>query len=160
MTQSVLMRDQAEAHTVRIHRVFKAPVERVFRAFVDPDAMAKWSAPYGFICKVHHMEARVGGTYRMSFTNFGSGRSHAFGGKFVAIVPNERLKYTDSFEDPGMPGEIQVEVTFRTVACGTEVRIVQSNLPEALPVEFCYVGWQESIEQLAKLVEPEIPDAV
>ncbi|MCE9564096.1 MAG: SRPBCC family protein [Planctomycetes bacterium] len=145
-------------NTVRLHRVFRAPPERVYRAFLDPDAMAKWLPPHGFTGKVHSMDARVGGSYRMSFTNFGTGKSHSFGGKYVELTPGERIRYTDKFEDPNMPGEIQVTISLRKVLCGTEVTIVQEGLPAAIPVEFCYAGWQESLTLLAQLVEPEIPD--
>lgn len=146
------------AGTVRLHRVLRATPERVFRAFITPDAMAKWLPPYGFTCKVHHMDARVGGTYRMSFTNFTTGNGHAFGGEYRELIPNERLVYTDKFEDPGMPNEMLTTITLKQVSCGTEITAVQENLPEQIPVEACYLGWQESLEQLAKLVDPEIPD--
>jgi uncharacterized protein YndB with AHSA1/START domain len=145
-------------NTVRLHRVLRAPAERVYRAFLDADAKAKWLPPHGFTGKVHHLDARVGGTYRMSFTNFTTGSSHAFGGTYVELTPHERIRYTDKFEDPNMPDEMQVTVTLRKVLCGTEVSIVQENLPAQIPVEFCYVGWQESLSQLAHLVEPEIPE--
>jgi uncharacterized protein YndB with AHSA1/START domain len=145
-------------NTVRLHRVIRAPAERVYRAFLEPEAMAKWLPPYGFTCKVHEMHARVGGAYRMSFTNFGSGKSHFFGGTYVELTPNERIRYTDQFDDPAMPGEIKVTIDLRKVACGTELEIVQAGLPAAIPVEFCYLGWQESLSQLAHLVEPEIQD--
>lgn len=144
--------------TVRLHRVLRAPPERVYRAFLDPDAMAKWLPPHGFIGKVHEMDARVGGGYRMSFTNFSTGSSHAFGGQYVELVPNERLRYTDRFEDPGLPGTIQVTVTLSKSIAGTELQVLQEGIPAAIPVDFCYQGWQESLELLAKLVEPEIPD--
>jgi uncharacterized protein YndB with AHSA1/START domain len=147
-----------DTNTVRLHRVLRAPAERVYRAFLDPDAMAKWLPPYGFTGRVHEIDARVGGGYRMSFTNFNTGKSHSFGGKYVELTPHERLRYTDSFESPDLPGEMRVTVTFRTVACGTDVEIVQEGLPAAIPVEFCYLGWQESLTQLTHLVEPEIPD--
>jgi uncharacterized protein YndB with AHSA1/START domain len=145
-------------NTVRLHRVLRAPAERVYRAFLDADAKAKWLPPHGFTGKVHHLDARVGGTYRTSFTNFTTGSSHAFGGTYVELTPHERIRYTDKFEDPNMPDEMQVTVTLRKVLCGTEVSIVQENLPAQIPVEFCYVGWQESLSQLAHLVEPEIPE--
>ena len=145
-------------HSVRLHRVLKAPAERIYRAFLEPDAMAKWLPPYGFTGKVHQMNARVGGTYRMSFTNFSTGNSHFFGGKYIELVPHERLKYIDRFEDPNMPGEMQVTVTLRKVFCGTELQIVQEGIPSVIPVEMCYLGWQESLAQLAQVVEPEIPD--
>ena len=145
--------------TVRLHRVLKAPSSRVFKAFIDPEAMVKWLPPNGFTGKVHQSDPRVGGTYRMSFTNFSSGKSHAFGGKYVEIVPGERLRYTDSFEDANLPGQMQTTITFSSVSVGTEVNIVQEGLPEAIPVEACVMGWQESLALLAKLVEAEIPDA-
>ncbi len=145
-------------NTVRLHRVFRAPPERVYRAFLDPDAMAKWLPPHGFTGKVHHLEARVGGGYRMSFTNFGTGKSHSFGGKYVELTPHERIRYTDQFDDPNMPGEIQVTIALRKVICGTELTVVQEGLPAVIPVEFCYLGWQESLVLLGQLVEPEIPD--
>ena len=144
--------------TVRLHRVLRAPPERVSRAFLDPDAMAKWVPPHGFTGKVHQMDARVGGGYRMSFTNFGTGKSHAFGGKYVELTPHERIRYTDQFEDPNLPGEMQVTITLTQVLCGTDLQIVQEGIPPAIPVEFCYLGWQESLALLAHLVEPEIPD--
>ena len=146
------------ANTVRLHRVVRAPAERVYRAFLDPAAMAKWLPPHGFTGTVHQIDARVGGGYRMSFENFGTGKSHSFGGTYVELKPGERIRYTDRFEDPAMPGEIQVSITLRNVACGTELEIVQAGLPAAIPVEFCYLGWQESLSQLAHLVEPEIKD--
>jgi uncharacterized protein YndB with AHSA1/START domain len=143
--------------TVRLHRVFKAPPERVYRAFLDPDAMAKWLAPHGFTCKVHHMDARVGGTYKMSFTNFGTGNGHSFGGTYNELVPFEKIRYTDSFDDPNLPGEMHATLGFRAVSCGTELTVVQEGIPEVIPVEMCHLGWQESLAQLAFLVEPEIP---
>jgi uncharacterized protein YndB with AHSA1/START domain len=142
---------------VQLHRVLRAPPERVYRAFLDPDAMARWIPPYGFICKVHHMDARVGGSFRMSFVNFSSGGGHAFGGEYLELVPFERIRYTDVFDDPNLPGVIQVTVTLKAVACGTELSILQEGLPEVIPVEMCYLGWQESLAQLALLVEPDIP---
>ena len=144
--------------TVRLHRVLRAPPERVYKAFLDPDAMAKWIPPHGFTGKVHQMNARVGGGYRMSFTNFGTGKSHAFGGKYLELTPHERIRYTDQFEDPNLPGEMQVTISLKQVACGTDLQIVQEGIPAAIPVEFCYLGWQESLALLAHLVEPEIPD--
>ena len=144
--------------TVRLHRVLKAPPERVYKAFLDPDAMVKWLPPHGFTGKVHNMDARVGGGYRMSFTNFSTGKSHSFGGKYVELKPGELLRYTDRFEDPNMPGEMQVTITLRKVLCGTDLSIVQEGIPAAIPVEFCYLGWQESLTLLANLVDPEIPD--
>ena len=145
--------------TVRLHRILKARPDKVYRAFVESDAMARWLPPHGFLCKVHHFEPRVGGTFRMSFLNFSSGNAHAFGGEYLELVPGERIRYTDRFEDPNLPGEIQVTVELKAVSCGTELSVVQSGIPEVIPVEMCYLGWQESLEKLAKLVEPEIPDA-
>jgi len=144
--------------TVRLHRVLRASPERVYRAFLDPDAMAKWVAPHGFTGKVHDMDARVGGGYRMSFTNFGTGKSHSFAGKYVELTPHTLIRYTDQFDDPNLPGEMQVTVALKAVACGTDLTIVQEGIPPAIPVEFCYLGWQESLTLLAHLVEPEIPD--
>ncbi|MGM9487452.1 SRPBCC family protein [Ideonella sp. YS5] len=143
--------------TVRLHRVLRSKPERVYRAFLDPAAMAKWLPPYGFTCTVHHMEARVGGSYRMSFTNFSSGNGHSFGGTYVDLVPHERIAYTDAFDDPHLKGEMRTTITLREVSCGVELDIVQEGLPEMIPVEMCYLGWQESLAQLAQLVEPEIP---
>lgn len=144
-------------NTVRLHRVLRAPPERVYRAFTEPEAKAKWLPPYGFTCRVHHMEARVGGTYRMSFTSFSTGHEHSFGGEFLELVPNERIRYSYKFDDPGLPGEMQTTITLASVSCGTEISITQEGLPQAIPVEMCYLGWQESLAQLATLVEPEIP---
>ena len=143
--------------TVTLHRVLRAQPERVYRAFLDPDAMAKWLPPYGFTCKVHHMDPRVGGTFRMSFTNFTTGEGHSFGGTYLELVPGERIRYTDRFDDPNLPGTQVVTITLRAVACGTELSIVQEGIPAVIPVEMCYLGWQESLAQLAHLVEPEIP---
>ena len=143
--------------TIKLHRVLRAPAERVYPPFLEPDALAKWLPPYGFTCQVHHFEARVGGTYKMSFRNFGSGNSHSFGGEYVELVPAEKIRYTDRFDDPNLPGEMSATITFRKVSCGTEVSILQEGVPEVIPVEMCYLGWQESLMQLAKLVEPEIP---
>jgi uncharacterized protein YndB with AHSA1/START domain len=145
--------------TVKLHRVLRAPPARIYKAFLDADAMARWLPPYGFICKVHHMDARVGGTFRMSFTNFGTGHTHAFGGEYQELVPDVLLRYTDRFDDPNLPGELLVTVSLTLVLCGTEISITQSGIPAVIPVEMCYLGWQESLEQLAKLVEPVIPDA-
>ncbi len=142
---------------VRLHRVLRASPERVYRAFLEPQAMAKWLPPYGFTCQVHHMEARVGGTFRMSFTNFGTGNGHSFGGEYLELVPNQRIRYTDKFDDPNLPGEMVTTVVLTPVSCGTDVSIVQEGLPEMIPVEMCYLGWQESLMQLATLVEPVIP---
>jgi len=144
--------------TVRLHRVLRCKPDRLYRAFLDPDAMAKWLPPFGFTCKVEHMDARVGGTYRMSFTNFSSGKGHSFGGQYRELVPNERIQYTDSFDDPNLPGEMRTTISLRPVACGTELGILQEGIPAMIPVEMCYLGWQESLEQLARLVEPEIRD--
>ena len=143
--------------TVRLHRVLRAPPERVYRAFLDPDAMVKWLPPHGFTGKVHHVDARVGGTYRMSFTNFGSGGSHAFGGEYLELVPNERIVHTDRFDDPNLQGEMRTTILFGKAFCGTELSIVQEGIPAAIPVEACYLGWQESLVLLAQLVEAEIP---
>jgi uncharacterized protein YndB with AHSA1/START domain len=144
--------------TVRLHRVYAAPPERVYRAFVDPDAKCKWLPPYGFTARMHQHDARVGGTYRMSFTNFTTGSSHAFGGEFQELVPGERIRYSDKFDDPNLPGAMQVTVTMKKVSCGTELHVTQEGVPDAIPAEACYLGWQESLNQLELLVEPEIPD--
>lgn len=144
-------------NAVHLHRVLKASPEKVYRAFLEPEALAKWLPPHGFTATVHHMDVRVGGTFRMSFTNFGAGGSHSFGGTYLELEPNARIRYTDQFDDPNMPDVIEVTIVLKPVACGTDLDIVQSNLPEAIPVEFCYLGWQESLAQLAHLVEPEIP---
>jgi len=146
------------ANTIRLHRVLTAKPERVYRAFLDADAMTKWLPPNGFTGKVHHMDAKVGGTYKMSFTNFSSGKSHSFGGEYLELVPQERIRYTDRFDDPNLPGEIQTTVTLKKVSCGTELNIVQEGVPDIIPAEACYVGWQESLNLLTKLVEAEIPD--
>ena len=145
-------------NTVRLHRVLATTPEKVFRAFLDADAMAKWLPPHGFTCKVHHLDARVGGTFRMSFTNFTTKSGHSFGGEYLEIVPNERLRYTDRFDDPNLPGVIEVNVVLKPVSVGTEIHIEQSNLPAVIPVEACYLGWQQSLAQLASLVEPDIPE--
>jgi uncharacterized protein YndB with AHSA1/START domain len=145
-------------HTIRLHRVLRATPERIYRAFLDADAMAKWLPPHGFTGKVHHMDAKVGGTYTMSFTNFTSGKSHTFGGTYLELVPHERLRYTDTFDDPHVPGEMQTTITLQQVSVGTEVRIVQEGVPGVIPAEACYLGWQESLTLLAQLVEAEIPD--
>ena len=142
--------------TIRLHRVLRATPERVYRAFLNPDAMAKWLPPNGFTCKVHHMDAKAGGTYKMSFTNFSSGTSHSFGGKYVELVPNERLRYTDAFDDPKMPGEMMTTIVLKKVSVGTELNVTQEGVPDAIPAEACYLGWQESLTQLAMLAEPEI----
>ena len=143
--------------TVRLHRVLRAKPEKVYRAFLDAGALAKWLPPYGFLCSVHHMEARVGGTFRMSFHNFSSGNGHAFGGEYLELVPSERIRYTDKFEDPNLPGVLEVTVLLKPVLCGTELSIAQSGIPDAIPLEKRYHGWQETLAQLATLVEPEIP---
>ena len=143
--------------TVRLHRVLRAPAERIYRAFLDADAMANWLPPNGFTGKVHHLEARVGGTFRMTFTNFSSGNGHTFGGEYLELVPHEKLRYTDKFDDPNLPGVIEVTVMLKKVSVGTEVNIVQAGIPDAIPVEACYLGWQESLVLLGKLVEAEIP---
>jgi len=145
-------------NTIRLHRVFTAPPERVYRAFLDPDAMVKWLPPHGFTAKVHHLEPKVGGTYKMSFTNFTTKSSHSFGGEYLELVPNERIRHTDTFEPPFPPGTMQVTITLKKVACGTEANIVQEGVPDAIPPEMCYLGWQESLLLLAQLVTPEIPD--
>jgi uncharacterized protein YndB with AHSA1/START domain len=145
-------------NTIRLHRVLRAPAERIYRAFLDPDAMAKWLPPHGFTGKVHSMDAKVGGTYRMSFTNFSSGKSHAFGGKYLELSPGERIRYTDKFEDPNLPGEMITTIDLAKSLVGTEVRIEQSGLPDVIPPDACYLCWQESLALLAKLVEAEIPD--
>jgi uncharacterized protein YndB with AHSA1/START domain len=145
-------------NTVRFHRVLRATPQRVYRAFLDADAMAKWLPPNGFTGKVHHMDAKVGGAYKMSFTNFTTGKSHSFSGKYLELVPYERIRYTDTFDDPNLPGEIQVTVTLKKVSVGTELNIVQEGLPDVIPPEACCLGWQESLTLLAKLVEAEIPD--
>ena len=143
--------------TIRLHRVLRAKPERIYRAFLDAAAMAKWLPPYGFTCTVHHMDAKVGGTYRMSFVNFTTGQGHAFGGEYRELMPFERIRYTDKFEDPNLPGVLEVTVSLMPVLCGTELSITQSGIPDAIPLEMCYLGWQESLAQLATLVEPEIP---
>jgi uncharacterized protein YndB with AHSA1/START domain len=144
-------------NTVRLHRVLRAPPEKVYRAFTTADAMAKWIPPNGFTCTVHHMDAKVGGTFKMSFTNFTTQKGHSFGGEYLELVPNERLHYTDKFDDPNLPGVIKVTVTLKKVSCGTDLNIVQEGLPDVIPVEMCYLGWQESLVNLAMLVEPDIP---
>jgi uncharacterized protein YndB with AHSA1/START domain len=143
--------------TVRLHRVVRAPPERVYRAFLEGMALAKWLPPYGYTCTVHQLDAKVGGRFRMSFSNFASGHSHAFGGEYLELTPNTRIRYTDTFDDPNLPGTMQVTVTLTKVLCGTELNVVQEGIPEAIPTEMCYLGWQESLKQLATLVEPEIP---
>jgi len=144
-------------NTVTLHRVLKAPPERVYKAFLDPAANAKWLPPYGFTCTVEHMDARVGGTFRMTFTNFSAGGGHSFGGTYLELVPGELIRYTDKFDDPNLPGEITCTVTLKAVMCGTDIHIEQAGIPDVIPVEMCYLGWQESLMQMALLVEPEIP---
>ena len=145
-------------NTVRLHRVLRAAPDRLYRAFLDAGAMAKWLPPYGFTCQVHNLDARVGGTYKMSFVNFSTGKGHSFGGEYRELVPNARIRYTDKFDDPNLPGEMETTVVLRAVSCGTELSITQTGIPEAIPAEMCYLGWQESLAQLATLVEPVIPD--
>lgn len=147
------------AHTIRIHRVLRASPEKVYRAFTEADAMCRWLPPFGFLGKMRRFEPRVGGSFKMSFVNFGSGKEHSFGGEYLEMVPHERLRYTDRFDDPALPGEITVTVTFKKALCGTEINVVQAGVPEVIPAEMCHLGWQESLVQLAQLVEPEIPDA-
>jgi uncharacterized protein YndB with AHSA1/START domain len=144
--------------TVRLHRVLRADPERIYRAFLNPEAMAKWLPPYGFTGQVQHLDAKVGGTFKMSFTNFTTGNSHAFGGEHPELVPHQRLRYSDKFDDPNLPGEMETTVTLTAVSCGTELSVAQTGIPEMIPLEMCYLGWQESLAQLAKLVEPIIPD--
>ncbi|MDX3984514.1 MAG: SRPBCC family protein [Achromobacter sp.] len=144
--------------TVNFHRVLRATPDRVYRAFLEADAVAKWLPPYGFTCQVHQLDAKVGGTYKMSFRNFGSNQIHAFGGEYLELVPGERLRYSDRFDDPGMPGEMMTTIQLRKVSCGTEITIEQSGIPAAIPTEMCYLGWQESLLQLARLVEPEVAE--
>ena len=147
-----------KTNIVRLHRVLRAKPERVYRAFLDADAMAKWLPPNGFTCKVHHLDAKVGGTYKMSFTNFTTGKSHSFGGTYLEMKPHERIRYTDKFDDPNLPGEMQTTIILKQVFCGTDLSITQEGIPAAIPTEACYLGWQESLTLLAKLVEVEIPD--
>ena len=145
-------------HTIRLHRVLRSTPEKIYRAFLDADALAKWISPYGFTAKVHSLDPKVGGGFRMSFTNFTTGKSHSFGGTYLELVPYERLRYTDKFDDPNLPGVLTVTVTLKKVLCGTEVNIEQAGVPAVIPAEMCYLGWQESLTQLAQLVEPEIPN--
>jgi uncharacterized protein YndB with AHSA1/START domain len=144
-------------NTIKLHRVLRTTPEKIYRAFLDADAMAKWLPPNGFTCKVHHLDAQTGGTYKMSFTNFSTGHSHSFGGKYLELVPNERIRHTDEFDDPNLPGEMQTTISIKQVSCGTELDIVQEGIPETIPPEACYLGWQESLMLLAQLVEVEIP---
>jgi uncharacterized protein YndB with AHSA1/START domain len=152
------MSKSADTHTIRLHRVLRAPPERVYRAFLDADANAKWLPPNGFTCKVHHMDAKVGGTFRMSFTNFTNGKSHSFGGEYLELVPHERIRFTDRFDDPNLPGTIHVTVTLKEVSVGTELNIVQEGVPAVIPAEACYLGWRDSLTLLTQLVEAEIPE--
>jgi uncharacterized protein YndB with AHSA1/START domain len=145
-------------HTIRLHRVLRSSPEKVYRAFLEAEAMSKWISPHGFTCKVHHLEPKVGGTFKMSFTNFTTGHGHSFGGEYLELVPHERLRYTDKFDDPNLPGVMTVTVTLKKVVCGTELTIEQAGVPAVIPAEMCYLGWQESLGQLANLVEPEIPN--
>lgn len=147
-----------ENNKITLHRIFTASPEKVFKAFTDADAMASWLPPYGFVCKVHNLDAQVGGKYKMSFTNFGSGKSHSFGGEYLEIIPNEYLKYTDEFDDPNLPGQMVTTIHLRKVLCGTEIIATQEGIPDEIPTEMCYLGWQESLEKLKKLVETNIPD--
>lgn len=144
------------SRTVRLHRVLRAPPAKVYRAFLEPDALARWLPPYGFTCTVHEIDARVGGGFRMSFRNFSTGESHSFGGEYLELVPDERIRYNDRFDDPNLPGVMEVDVSLARVSCGTELSVAQDNIPQAIPLEMCYLGWQESLLQLARLVEPEI----
>ena len=146
------------SNTIKLHRVLRAAPEKLYRAFLEPDAMVKWLPPNGFTAKMHQMDAKVGGTYKMSFTNFTTGRSHSFGGKYVELVPGKRIRYTDKFDDPNLSGEMTTTITLKKVSCGTELNVVQEGVPDVIPAEACYLGWQESLALLAKLVEPEIPD--
>jgi uncharacterized protein YndB with AHSA1/START domain len=152
------MATTTDTHTIKLHRVLCAPAERVYRAFLNADAIVKWLPPNGYTCQVHHLDAKVGGAYKMSFTNFSSGKSHSFGGEYLELSPHERLRWTDKFDDPNFPGVINVTVTLKEVSCGTEVTITQEGVPGVIPAEACYLGWQESLTLLAKLVEAEIPD--
>ena len=145
------------SRAVQLHRVLRSRPEKIYRAFLEPEAMGKWLPPYGFTCTVHHMDAKLGGNFKMSFRNFTTGNGHSFGGEYLELVPNELIRYTDVFDDPNLPGEMQVRVTLRAVICGTELSIEQSGIPDVIPLEMCYLGWQESLAQLATLVEPEIP---
>ncbi|MFZ1520302.1 MAG: SRPBCC family protein [Ignavibacteriaceae bacterium] len=144
--------------TIKLHRVFNASPEKLYKAFIDADAQAKWLPPNGFTCKVHHLDAKVGGTYKMSFTNFTSGKSHSFGGKYLELIPGEYIRYSDQFDDPNLPGEMITTVTIKKVSCGSDVTIVQEGVPDVIPPEMCYLGWQDSLDQLGNLVNPEIPD--
>jgi len=147
-----------KGNTVQLHRVLRCTPEKLYRAFVTPDAMAKWLPPNGFTCKVHHLDAKVGGTYKMSFTNFTTGNGHAFGGTYLELVPHSRIRYSDKFDDPNLPGEMHTTITIQKVSTGSELKVVQEGIPAVIPAEACYLGWQDSLDQLARLVEPEIPD--
>jgi uncharacterized protein YndB with AHSA1/START domain len=151
-------KENMQSNTIRLHRVIRAAPEKIYKAFLDPDAMVKWLPPNGFTARVHQMDAKVGGSYKMSFTNFTTGKSHSFGGTYVELTPNERIRYTDKFDDPNLPGEMKATITLKPVSCGTELNIVQEGVPTVIPTEACYLGWQESLTLLAKLVEAEIPD--
>lgn len=144
--------------TVRLHRVLRAPPERIYRAFLEADAVARWLPPFGFTCTVHHLDARVGGTHKMSFRNFSSGHSHSFGGEYLELVPGQKIRYSDRFDDANLPGNMTTTVTLKAVSCGTELSVVQEGIPDVIPTEMCYLGWQESLVMLARLVEPDIPD--
>ncbi|EYC52440.1 polyketide cyclase [Hylemonella gracilis str. Niagara R] len=144
--------------TVQLHRVLRAPPERIYRAFLEPDGLAKWLPPFGFTCSIEHLDARVGGSYRMAFRNFGNGQSHAFGGEYLELLPNQKIRYTDRFDAPGPAGQMITTIVLRAVSCGTELTATQEGIPEVIPTEMCYLGWQESLEQLARLVEPEIQE--
>ena len=144
--------------TITHHKVFKAAPDKIYRAFLDADAKAKWLPPNGFTCKVHHLDAKIGGTYKLSFTNFSTGKSNSFSGKYLELAPNEHIRYSDQFDDPNLPGEMITTVTIKQVSCGSDVTIVQEGVPDVIPPEMCYLGWQDSLDQLAKLVEPDIPD--
>lgn len=152
------MSSTVSSSTVELHRVLRTTPEKLYRAFTSAEAMAKWLPPHGFTCTVHEMEVKIGGSYRMSFTNFSTGNGHSFGGKYIELVPGAHLRYIDAFDDPNLPGEMSTSVTLKPVSCGTELSIVQEGIPDAIPVEACYLGWQESLTQLAMLVEPDIPD--
>jgi uncharacterized protein YndB with AHSA1/START domain len=147
------------ANSVKLHRIFSAPVEKVYKAFIDADAMSAWLPPYGFVCKVHHMDVKVGGTYKMTFINFTTGSGHTFGGEYLEIIPNQKLQYTDQFDDPNLPGQIITTIELKEVLSGTELFATQEGIPDVIPTEMCYLGWQESLDKLKRLVEPNIPDA-
>ena len=156
--KAVVITMSENTNTIRLHRIIRATPEKIYRAFLDADANAKWLPPNGFTCKVHHLDAKVGGSFKMSFTNFTTGTTHSFGGEYLELTPNERIRYSDKFDDPNLPGEIQTTIDLKKISCGTELNIVQEGLPAAIPPEMCYLGWQESLILLAKLVEAEIPD--